>query len=82
MRQQLKNYLKNYTIQICIQFAACTLYFYSRIVPLFKILAKFNDYIGTSKKGKKTPFPADAIEQLGSTEPIIAEVQLFVDCFP
>jgi hypothetical protein len=47
-----------------------------------KILAKSIDYIGTSKKGKKTPFPADAMEQLGSTEPITAAQHLFVDCFP
>ena len=47
-----------------------------------KILAKFADYIGTSKKGKKYPFPADAQERLADTTPETAAQRLFASCFP
>jgi hypothetical protein len=47
-----------------------------------KILAKFAAYLGKSKKGKKYPFPTDAMERLADTTPITNAQQLFVNCFP
>jgi hypothetical protein len=47
-----------------------------------KILKKFAEYLGSSTKQKKHPFPADAQERLADDTPISEEKQRFVDAFP